>query len=79
MEEHCQKILAELSAYLDNECPQHVAHALSEHLSDCEPCLDRVDFERELRTLVARKCREAAPDGLVDRVLDGLESGEARA
>lgn len=74
MEEHCKEVLAELSAYLDNECPQHVADVLNQHLADCEPCLDRVDFERELRALVARKCQESAPPGLLDRVVEALES-----
>jgi anti-sigma factor (TIGR02949 family) len=43
------------------------------HLQLCPPCLDRADFERHLRALVASRCREKAPPGLLERVLTVLQ------
>ncbi|QBI19187.1 mycothiol system anti-sigma-R factor [Egibacter rhizosphaerae] len=72
MKDHCERILADLSAYLDDECPQDVAQVLADHLADCPPCLERADFERQVRALLASKCREAAPPELFDRVIGRL-------
>lgn len=74
----CGEVLADLDRYLDGECGEGLAAAVQRHLGDCPPCLDRADFEKGLRELIAAKCRDAAPSGLVDRIIDGLR-GDARA
>jgi hypothetical protein len=33
-----------------------------------------VDFEREVRAILARRCKDAAPSGLLDRIVDRLRS-----
>jgi hypothetical protein len=38
------------------------------HLLDCDCCHDRAAFERALRALLACTCRDAAPDGLAQRI-----------
>lgn len=68
----CREVLHELETYLDGECPDRVEAVVARHLADCEPCLNRSDFERSLRAIVARHCREAAPGDLVDRILGQL-------
>lgn len=68
----CQEVLDSLEAYLDGECPDEVASVVVGHLADCRQCLSRSDFERALRALIARHCRESAPAGLMDRVLHQL-------
>lgn len=73
MKERCRDMLDELDTYLDGECGEGLEEKVREHLEDCPPCLDRADFLRELRSLIAAKCREPAPSGLLDRVLEGLQ------
>ncbi|MGH3664573.1 MAG: mycothiol system anti-sigma-R factor [Egibacteraceae bacterium] len=72
MADDCDKVLHELEIYLDGECGEAVESVVQRHLRDCPPCLDRADFERELRAMVAAKCRDCAPPGLLDRVLSRL-------
>jgi mycothiol system anti-sigma-R factor len=72
MGEECREALERLHIYLDGECEASMAATIRSHLDDCPPCLDRADFERELRAVIARKCKDAAPHGLVDRVIDIL-------
>jgi mycothiol system anti-sigma-R factor len=73
MDEDCAQVLERLEHYLDGECPKNVEHIVRTHLEDCSPCFDRADFQRELRRLIASKCREAAPPGLLDRILARLQ------
>ena len=71
--EDCREVLDNLEQYLDGECPADLEAAIADHLSDCSPCLHRTDFERALSALIARHCRDTAPAGLLDRVIDRLE------
>jgi anti-sigma factor (TIGR02949 family) len=75
MGEDCREALEELQRYLDDECQPDLEHAIRLHLGDCPPCLDRAEFERELRAIVARRCRDAAPSGLVSRIVTDLRQG----
>ncbi|MDQ3537806.1 MAG: mycothiol system anti-sigma-R factor [Actinomycetota bacterium] len=61
-------MLDRLEIYLDGETQVDLEVAIQHHLQDCLPCLDRAEFERELRALVAAKCRDCAPPGLLTRV-----------
>lgn len=70
----CDEVLEELDVFLDNECGEDLAASVRKHLGHCPPCMDRADFERALRDLIASKCRDAAPSGLVDRIIDSLKS-----
>ncbi|MGH8934578.1 MAG: mycothiol system anti-sigma-R factor [Egibacteraceae bacterium] len=74
----CDEVLERLHRYLDGECPRNLERIVREHLEECPPCLDRADFQRELRALIASKCKEAAPPGLLDRILAQLERLERR-
>lgn len=69
MDDDCRKVLDELQRYLDGECPESLERTVGRHLRDCMPCLDRAGFERELRAVVASTCKQAAPTGLLDRVI----------
>lgn len=74
MDDHCRQALRELQTYVDGECGRSLEVVITRHLEDCSPCLERVDFEREVRAILARRCKDAAPSGLVDRVLERLRS-----
>ena len=39
------------------------------HLDTCNPCLEKYDLQRTVKSVVARSCTEAAPDELRQRVL----------
>jgi mycothiol system anti-sigma-R factor len=65
-------VLDELEHYLDGECHEKFEAAVARHLADCSPCLSRSDFERSLRALIARHCRETAPPSLLHDVLAHL-------
>lgn len=71
--EECRDALRRLHEYLDGECGDDLEAAIRAHLAACAPCWDRADFEREVRALVARRCREKAPEALVQRVLTELD------
>lgn len=72
VDDGCREVLEDLERYLDGECPAELEAAIARHLADCDPCLSRSDFEVSLRELIARHCRDTAPVGLVDRVLQQL-------
>lgn len=72
MQERCRSILDQLDLYLDGECGRPLEDAVRAHLDGCSPCFDRADFQRELRALIASKCRDAAPSGLLDRIIADL-------
>lgn len=75
---NCAEVLKELDVFLDGECADDLEASVRRHLGDCPPCMDRAGFERGLRDLIASKCRDAAPSGLVDRIIDGLRTASAR-
>lgn len=79
MKDTCREVLEELELFLDNECGEDLAASVQRHLGDCPPCMDRADFERALRELIASKCRDAAPSGLVDRIVDSLKPANPTA
>jgi len=72
MADSCREVLDDLERYLDGECSGQLSAVIADHLADCPPCLSRSDFERALRDLVARHCRDTAPADLLERVRSQL-------
>jgi mycothiol system anti-sigma-R factor len=68
----CEEALRTLYNYLDGELTSERRTAIQRHLSECSPCLQAFDFEFELKTLVARSCRDQVPDSLRHRIADAL-------
>ncbi|CAN5249183.1 hypothetical protein BH23ACT9_BH23ACT9_39070 [soil metagenome] len=75
MSDECDALLDRIQTFLDGECPDDVEAAMAAHLSACPPCLDRADFERKVRALVASRCRDSAPQGLMDSIRQRLQLG----
>ena len=73
MSDDCAEVHARLQIYLDGEGSPDLEVFLRTHLGDCPPCMERADFEQRLRSIVASRCREQAPAGLLDRILARLE------
>ncbi|HEY8338963.1 MAG TPA: mycothiol system anti-sigma-R factor [Egibacteraceae bacterium] len=74
MDDHCSEVLHELRRFLDGECDSDLESAVRAHLGDCPGCLDRADFERELKMLIAARCRSKAPPHLVQLVVERIRT-----
>ena len=72
----CQEALQELYTFLDGELTVEKREHIRVHLDDCNPCLERYDFEAELRVVISTKCKEQVPVSLKDQILRAIsESG----
>jgi mycothiol system anti-sigma-R factor len=71
----CQEALQELYLFLDGELTTERREHIRVHLDDCNPCLEKFDFEAELRVVISKRCREQVPDSLKARIAEALGSG----
>ena len=69
----CGEALHTLYHFLDGELTTERRKAIQDHLEHCAPCLRAFDFESELKSLVARSCRDQVPEELRLRVAKTLE------
>lgn len=76
MSDECDRLLERLDHYLHGELDERETEHLHTHLEECPPCLEGADFQAQLKALIARRCGEAVPDGLHDRVLGFLRAAE---
>jgi mycothiol system anti-sigma-R factor len=74
MSDDCAKVIRELELYLDGETVDSVEALIARHLDECPPCLDRAEFERRLRAIIADKCTDCAPAYLHERIVIRLQS-----
>ncbi len=73
----CDKARRDLEEYLRNEVC-HTEHVdITEHLSTCQECRDEALVARTLTEVVARACRETAPEDLRTQVLTRLRAVQA--
>lgn len=72
----CNEALHELYVFIDGELTDDRRERIRHHLDDCNPCLEAFDFEAELRTVIAQRCREEVPEALRERIADALRSSE---
>ena len=75
----CEDALRTLYTYLDGELTSERRIAIQRHLSECSPCLQAFDFEAELKTLVARSCRDQVPDSLRHKIAEALAQASETA
>lgn len=64
----CEATLRELRTYLDSELSVEARAAVQGHLDGCLDCLQAFDFHAELREVIARKCCDELPAGLLDKI-----------
>ncbi|WP_243227047.1 zf-HC2 domain-containing protein [Microbacterium sp. CIAB417] len=73
----CEKARRDLEEYLRNEMC-HVEHSdIREHLETCAECRDEALVATTLTEVVARACKETAPNRLRDQVLERLRAAQA--
>jgi mycothiol system anti-sigma-R factor len=53
--------LKEIERLLDDELPSELRIKVQTHLSGCSPCMDRTEFRRHLKEMVASKCSGDQP------------------
>jgi anti-sigma factor (TIGR02949 family) len=66
----CEQVLQQLERFLDGELPEPDRVVLDRHLNGCTPCMERADFKRHVRMLLASRCGgDQAPEALHDKVI----------
>ena len=55
--------------FLDNELDEADCAVVRMHLDTCNPCLEKYDLQRTVKSIVARSCSESAPEDLRARVM----------
>lgn len=68
----CTNSLEQLYTFLDGELTEQKRADIHAHLEACSPCLERFDFEAELRMVIARRCHDEVPESLRRRVAESL-------
>ncbi len=74
----CADYLERIVHFLDNELDEADCAAVRVHLDSCNPCLERYDLQRTVKSVVARSCSESAPDELRQRVLLRIRAVQIR-
>lgn len=64
----CAETVARLYQFLDGELTEEKRIAIAAHLDHCPPCGSVVNFEAELRRVVADRCRDHVPEHLRQRI-----------
>ena len=65
----CADYLEQIVYFIDNELDAADCAAVQVHLDTCNPCLEKYDLQRTVKSIVARSCSEAAPADLRARVM----------
>jgi mycothiol system anti-sigma-R factor len=68
----CGEAVKQLYFYLDGELTEQRRSDIASHLDECGPCSGAAVFEKELRAVIADRCRERVPDSLITRVADAI-------
>jgi anti-sigma factor (TIGR02949 family) len=70
----CDEARRDLEEYLRNEVCKNAQSDIAEHLEHCPGCQDEALISRTLTEVLARSCKESAPEQLRDQVLARLRS-----
>ncbi|MBN9154271.1 MAG: zf-HC2 domain-containing protein [Microbacterium sp.] len=73
----CEKAKRDLEEYLRNEVCKTAESDIKEHLDNCPGCQDEALVSRTLTDVLARSCKEAAPEELRDLVLARLREAQS--
>jgi len=74
----CVEFLERIVYFIDNELDEADCSAVRLHLDSCNPCLEKYDLQRTVKSVVARSCSEAAPHELRERVLTRIREVQVR-
>ncbi len=76
--EECADFLERIMRLIDNELEEGDCAVVRAHIDTCNPCLERYDLQRTVKTIVARSCSETAPTELRDRVRIQIQQIQVR-
>jgi len=77
---NCEETLVEIQRFLDGELDHTVEISIERHLTGCNPCMQRTEFRRHLKIMIASKCRgDAVPDALQTKVMDLIRDLDTRS
>lgn len=71
---YCVDALRDLYLYLDRELSPEAIAVIEAHLEECSPCLEKFDFEAELRAVIVSRSAVDAPPEVIDRLRGLLDS-----
>ena len=74
----CADYLEQIVYFIDNELAEADCDAVRVHLDTCNPCLEKYDLQRTVKSVVARSCSEVAPQELRQRVLLRIREVQVR-
>ena len=74
----CADYLDRIVAFIDNELDRADCSVVRAHLDSCNPCLEKYDLQRTVKSLVARSCSEVAPAELRERVRVQIRAVQVR-
>ena len=74
----CSEFLERIVYFIDNELDEADCTVVQAHLDSCNPCLERYDLQRTVKSIVARSCTEAAPAELRQRVMFQIREVQIR-
>jgi len=75
----CDKARQDLEEYLRNEVCRTEHAEIREHLENCASCRDEALVAKTLTDVIARACKESAPEELRDQVFARLREAQATA
>lgn len=73
----CEKARRDLEEYLRHEVCKTEQADIAEHLAGCTDCSGEALVARTLTEVVARACKETAPEELRDQVLATIRAVQA--
>jgi mycothiol system anti-sigma-R factor len=69
----CDEAIHQLYHFLDGELTEERRIKISEHLTYCGPCGGAVEFEAELRLVIANRCKDHVPESLIRRIAAAID------
>jgi mycothiol system anti-sigma-R factor len=75
----CGQTVERLYQFIDGELTDERRQQIERHLDECSPCLQAVGFERELRIVIANRCKDRVPEELRQRIRAALEKEDQQS
>jgi mycothiol system anti-sigma-R factor len=70
---NCDEAVHQLYHYLDGELTDERREQIADHLNFCGPCGGAVEFEAELRLVIANRCKDHVPESLMQRIAAAID------
>jgi mycothiol system anti-sigma-R factor len=70
---NCNDAIHQLYHYLDGELTDERRGQIADHLNYCAPCGGAVEFEADLRQVIANRCKDHVPESLIRRVAAAID------